>query len=96
MPASERVARNLSQKLMLFRAGLSKSEQDGFDNLLKTLGRNLPSGRALARVPQSKKVLAEVRAALDVPEDGPQAITPTVTTVTITTTVASHPGITCN
>lgn len=88
-------AKSLSSKLGDFRAGLDADEQTALDGLLKSFGS---SARAATKSSGFKALNINLDAARSMMEDpnGPEAITPTVTTVTITTTLASHPVITCD
>ncbi|MDO9053088.1 MAG: hypothetical protein Q7U37_04020 [Gallionella sp.] len=86
-------AKNLASKLTQFRDSLGGGEQEALDALLKTFGSTLTAARKNEAFVTLDKDLA-VAQALD-EGDITMAVTPTLTTVTITTTVASHPVITC-
>lgn len=97
-------ANSLSTKLQEFSKKLTPAEQSALGDILLTFGnaatRPQPTGRGLVAPAGSEKAIADVKKlipGLGGTEGGsPQAITPTITTITITTTVASHPVITCS
>lgn len=86
-------AKKLASKLTKFRDSLGGGEQEALDALLKTFGSTLTAARKKEAFTALDKDLA-VAQALD-EGDTTMAVTPTITTVTITTMVASHPVITC-
>lgn len=88
-------AHSLSGKLGVFRAGLDADEQNALDALLKTFGATARTATKSGGFAALNVNLDAARTMMEDP-NGPEAITPTVTTVTITTTVASHPIITCD
>ena len=93
-------AQSLSKKMTEFRNKLSKAEQDALDKLLIFFNNSVASApvdaaEKLLGASDSKKIMGELSKA--VPSGKSVAlITPTITTITITTTLASHPIITCN
>ena len=102
MPSSPETSQALSKKLQDLYKTLNKDEQVALRDLLVTTYRGFSS---VAIQPLSKKrnpdldrlneLLTQARAQMG-GDQADFAITPTVTTITVTTTVASHPIITCN
>lgn len=98
MAVDTQSAQSLAQKLQELRGSLSGGEQEALDGLLRTFAgaaRNPGTrGGLTAAASDIDELNAKVRSLTD---EGPQNLaTPTVTTITITTTVASHPTIGCN
>lgn len=97
---SKAVAMQLANKLQDFRSTLNADEQQALDSLLISFGNlaaKVPTGERLVVPPGGADAIADIKKAIPsfTGEAETFAITPTVTTVTITTTVASHPVITC-
>ena len=98
MTVDTQSAQSLAQKLQQFRGGLNGGEQEALDGLLRTFAgatQNLGARGGLdAAASDLDELNTKVRSLTD--EGQQEAVTPTVTTITITTTVASHPTIGCN
>lgn len=93
-------ARSLANKLQEFSETLNEEEQEALSNLMLTANRAFSaaavvpfSGDVAPEITQLNELLETAHAELKVGEE--VAITPTTTTITITTTVASHPVIGC-
>jgi len=100
----KKAASQLAEKLQKFYGTLDKNEQEGLSVILNLsrvemveLGRR--HSRFVGRLDVPANELKQLDSLLKEAKlvDGPEvvAIGPTITTVTITTTVASHPIITC-
>jgi hypothetical protein len=92
----------LVDKLQKFRTTLTESEQVMLDNILLVFQDRLAQPEAeelLADFPEAEELLDEVSGfrfnVLEGSGGRPEPEAATWTTVTITTTVASHPWITC-
>ncbi len=98
MAVELQAAQSLAKKLQDFRETLAGGEQEALDGLLRTFAgaaRAATSSEGLRTAAADIEGLnAQVRSLTD--EDVNVAITPTVTTITITTTLSSHPTITCS
>ena len=108
MPTDRQAAQSLAVRMIAFRETLPESEQEALDSLLRSFAEQVadsvdvrrypPSGEGLiARsgvqsVEDIRQLVRDVRAAQ--PQDV-VAIGPTITITTVTTTIASHPIITC-
>ncbi|MDD4761998.1 MAG: hypothetical protein PHZ25_03190 [Candidatus Pacebacteria bacterium] len=91
-------AQSLSRKLQTFRETLANEEKAALDELLIYFSNKVTAssgGAAILKVSNGKQILEEIKKTLPSIQAN-KAITPTVTTVTITTTIASHPIITCS
>lgn len=95
-----KLAESVMKKLQKFYGTLPLEEQRSLASVLNLASRNSPKvgadlfGKAnseLIKVMSDRLVAAELGRPSDI-----VAIGPTITTVTITTTVASHPIITCD
>jgi hypothetical protein len=99
MAVTKNAAQTLSKKLVDFRKRLDQEEQLALDVLLTSFTSQIsagPDGAGLLRVQGGTELLLDARRAIgEELGDTTAAITPTITTVTITTTLASHPVITC-
>lgn len=98
---SKSAANRLARKLQAFREGLPRGEKQALDRLLMTFADQAvskPTGSGLLAIPNASEVVQETqRRVQDLrAKGGTQAITPTWTLTTLTTTIASHPIITCN
>jgi hypothetical protein len=97
MAISEATAEKMAVKLQEFRGQLPNDEKEALDGLLRVFGSTVARSReaaAGAQLTQLNEMLdrASVQQAVG-GDDG--EITPTITTATVLTTVASHPVITC-
>jgi hypothetical protein len=101
--ATRTAANQLAKKLQEFHSTLPAAEQKALEELLEAFGQSAsrakaPTGAGLVAAPAGgEKAVADVKKALPVLAGKPAAaaITPTWTLTTITTTIASHPWITC-
>ena len=101
MAVDKGAAASVADKLVDFRNGLKPDEQEALDNLLDTFKRafkHIPDGVGLLGFPEGQSPLDVIRDEVSkrAPEpEGDPFIGPTITTITIVTTIASHPIITC-
>ena len=97
MAITEKATVSLAHKLQEFRGKLDEGEQDALDGLLKSFHGAARRATSEKDVRAAGEEISRLNALLQSADDeGVVAIGPTITTVTITTTVASHPIITCN
>jgi hypothetical protein len=96
-------AQDLSKSLDTFRATLPPDQKKALDAMLISFGRQamrseLPTGQGLFERPDAARSMESLRMSLPTlaDEGDLMAITPTVTTITITTTIASHKVIGCS
>lgn len=98
MSTTIQTAKSLSKKLQTFRDTLANDEKAALDNLLIYFSNKVTAssgGAELLKVSNGKQILEEIKKALSSGQDA-KLITPTITTITLTTTLASHPIITCS
>jgi hypothetical protein len=102
---SSATASQLSSKMQGFRATLPSEEQKALDALLLSFGRMAMqsetrqlTGAGLFEDAAQSQTMADLRSAIPDLNDNAAvlAITPTVTTITVTTTIASHRVIGCS
>lgn len=92
MSVSEKTAQALSKKLQTFRGDLNADEQFALDSMLHSFGANVRT--TINEIERLDTMLGRLKGA-GIDADGAALITPTITTITITTTLASHPIIGC-
>lgn len=102
MPTTYPAAESLVHKLQELHSTLPKPEQEALESILQVAGESLAAhskhpfvGEPTAEIQRLNELLTEARGKIAYGSPDPQ-IAATITTVTITTTVASHPIITCN
>jgi uncharacterized protein (DUF697 family) len=105
--ATRTAANQLAKKLQEFHSTLPAAEQKALEELLEAFGQSAarakaPSGAGLVAAPAGgEKAIADMKKAIPALAGRPGAalatpITPTWTLTTLTTTIASHPWITCS
>ena len=98
MSATTKTANSLSHKLQTFRETLPNDEKLALDTVLIYFNNKVhdsEGGAALLKTPSGTQILEEMKKSLPLTPVGQPLITPTITTITITTILASHPIITC-
>lgn len=111
MDTKIQTARSLSQKLQNFHETLPKDEQNALEKLLIYFNNKIKAsdaGAELLKTRGGREIIDEmtkldpIRPIRGLPGRGPltpvtpRVVGPTITTVTITTTIASHKIITCS
>lgn len=104
MPSDRKTVESLIQKLSQFRLTLDNCEREALDALLDTIGSQVLDSASrresrllnLRGAPEVASEIKKLKSLYDYKDrpDGPMAFPWTITT--ITTTIASHPWITCN